>query len=113
EALHATPIFLGSHLHLDPHRRVIAGLLPATRFPVDAGGLELLRQRRAEQRMVDADARVARERVPPIVPEGVNALVRKEVPDRVGPALRDQLAMPLPRLRGEQRVLGPALRLVD
>ena len=38
--------------------------------------------------MVDADAGVALERVPPIVPEGVDPLVGMERAERVGPALR-------------------------
>ena len=33
----------------------------------------------AQQRMIDADASVALERIPPVVPEGVNPLVRMEV----------------------------------
>src|SRR6476646_1328098 len=73
-----------SHLHLDPHRRVVAGLFPAPRLAVDACGLEPLRQRRAEQGVVDADAGVALERVPPIRPESVDPLVWTEMPDRVG-----------------------------
>src|SRR5437764_3893043 len=91
---------------------MIAGLFPAARLAVDAGGLQLLSQRRGQQSMIDADAGVAGERIPPIMPEGVDPFVGKEVADGVGPALRDQLAIFLPRFRSEQRVLGPALGLV-
>src|SRR3954447_13073288 len=91
---------------------MITGLVPAARLAVDTGGLERLRQRRAQQRMVDADAGVARERIPPIMPEGVDALVWVKVADGVGPALRDKLAVLLPRRGSEQCVLGPALGLV-
>ncbi len=103
----------GSHFQLDPDRRVIAGLFPAARGPVDAGGRQLRRQRRAQQRMVDADAGVALERVPPVRPKSVDALVRVERADGVGPALPDQLREPRARLRREQRVLQLTLGLVD
>src|SRR5256885_14682779 len=63
--------------------------------------------------MVDPDASVALERIPPIVPEGVDPLVRVKAPDGVGPSLCDQLTIPVARLWSEQRVLRPALRLVD
>ena len=66
-----------------------------------------------EQQMVDPDARVAREGVAPIIPEGEDRLVRMEVAERVGPALLQQ-----PRILGaglglEQGVVEPALGLVD
>ena len=58
---------------LDPGRRVVAGLLPAAHVPVDAGGLQAAARRpRAQQQMVDAQAGVAGEGVPQIVPEGVD-----------------------------------------
>ena len=84
---------------------------PTPRSAVDAGGLSVAR--RAEQRVVDADAGVALEAVPPIMPEGVDALVGMERADRVGPTLRDQLGELLARFGREQGVLGPALGLVD
>jgi hypothetical protein len=80
---------------------VIAGLLPASRRTVDSGRLERFRQQRAEQRMVNADAGVALERVPPIMPEGVDPLVGMKLAQRVGPPLRDQLAISLARFRRE------------
>src|SRR5947209_20626395 len=63
--------------------------------------------------MVDADAGVALERVPPVMPEGVDPLVGMEMADRVGPPLRDELAVFLPSLRREQGVGLPSLSLVD
>src|SRR3954467_12648142 len=63
--------------------------------------------------MIDADAGVALERVPPIVPEGVDPLIRMQMPDRVSPALSDELAILLASVGREQSVLRPAFRLVD
>src|SRR5437868_4247284 len=57
-----------SHLNLDPRRRMVAGLLPPSRAAVDAGGFQFLRERWAQQRMVDADASVALERITPVRP---------------------------------------------
>ena len=59
----ATPIFLGdaSNRQLDPRGSVIAGLFPSAWLAIDARRLELVGERRTEQEMVDADARVALE----------------------------------------------------
>ena len=48
-----------SNLEFNPDRRVIAGLLPASRRAVDPGGFKSLRQARTKQRMVDADSGAA------------------------------------------------------
>ena len=66
-----------SNLEFNPDRRVIAGLLPASRRAVDPGGFESLRESWAQQRMVDPNSGIALERIPPIVPEGVDPLVGK------------------------------------
>src|SRR5438445_13328257 len=63
--------------------------------------------------MIDPDAGVALEGIAPVMPESVDPLVGMEVPDRVGPALSDELAIFFTRFRSEQGVLRPALRLVD
>src|SRR5688572_2489542 len=101
-----------SGLQFHPGRRVIAGLFPAAGRPVDARGYQGLRQSRAEQEVVDPNAGIALEGIPPIVPEGVDSLVRMELAQGVGPALLDQLRELLSGLRREESVLGPALRLV-
>src|SRR6476469_7619498 len=86
-------------VEIDPHRRVIARLFPATGVAIDTRRLQGFRERRAEQRMVDADAGVSLERVSPVMPECVDSLVAVEMAQRVGPALRDDLRKFLPRLR--------------
>jgi len=58
---------------------MIAGLLPAARIAVDSRRFEIFRERRTEQEVVDADSGVALERVPPVMPEGVDSLVRMEL----------------------------------
>src|SRR4051812_25825423 len=99
-------------LELDPGRRVVAGALAAADVAVHAGAFQPRRRRRVEQEMVDADAGVAGEGVPPIIPEGVDALVRMERTDRVDPILVEQPAILGARLGLHQRVVGPALGLV-
>src|SRR5262245_44353935 len=106
----ATPAAIGK---LDPGRRMIARLLPAAHLTVHAGLDEPARSRRAEQQMDYAQAGVAGPRVPEIIPEGVDALVRVKSAQCVGPALRDELMKRGARLRAEQRIVEPALRFVD
>src|SRR6059058_6040058 len=96
-SLHASVHFLQRssfrdllNLNFYPDRRVITGLFPGPGRPVDASALKLIRQAGAQQRVIDADAGVALERVPPIVLEGVDALVGVELPDRVNPPLPHQ-----------------------
>src|SRR4028118_420826 len=62
--------------------------------------------------MVDAEAGVACEGVAPIVPEGEYGLAGVEMADGVGPALRQQAPVELPRLGLEESVVEPALGLV-
>jgi hypothetical protein len=57
---------------------------------IDAGGFQFLREIRAQQQVVDAQAGVAFEGIPPVFPEGIDALLRMFLADRVGPALRDE-----------------------
>ena len=66
-----------------------------------------------EQQVVDAQAGVARVGVPEIVPERVDPLAGMQRAQRVGPALRDKPAKGFAHLGAEQRVVDPALRLVD
>jgi hypothetical protein len=63
--------------------------------------------------MVDADAGIARKRIPPIIPEGVDPLLRMLRADRVGPALPKQPLERRAALGLHQSVVRPILRLVD
>ena len=56
---------------------------------------------------------IARIGVPEIIPEGVDALARMKRAERVGPALANKPAVRLAHLRPKQRIVHPALRLVD
>ena len=89
---------------------MIARVFAAAHLTVHAGGSETLGQGRAEQQMIDAETGVARKGVPEILPEGVDPLIGMQRPQRVGPALRDQVAIGVAHLRPEQSVIDPALR---
>src|SRR5437868_4782042 len=68
-----------------PRRRVIAGAVLAADRLVDAGFGQARDEGRAEQEMIEPQARIARPTVSLVVPEGVDSLVRIEVTDRVAP----------------------------
>src|SRR5208283_2949856 len=63
--------------------------------------------------MIDAQAGVAREIISEVVPESVNVLVRMQLAHGVGPTLSDQVSKGLASLGTEERVLHPALGLVN
>ena len=88
-------------------------MLAATRRTVDPGREQTAGNRRAQQQVIDAQPGVAGKRVPEILPERVDPLIRVERPQRVGPALRDQAAVGVTHLRPEQRVIDPALGRID
>ena len=66
---------------------MVAGLLAAAIFLVDAGIKEAVGGERAQQQMVDAEARVAPPRAGRIVPESVDRPFRVAGTDGVGPTL--------------------------
>jgi hypothetical protein len=63
--------------------------------------------------MVDTKAGVSGPRVSVVVPEGVDALTWMERPQRIGPASRDQTMERLSDFGPEQRVIDPALGLMN
>src|SRR5215212_9959782 len=63
--------------------------------------------------MIEPQAGVAAPRVPEVIPEGIDPLVRMECAYSVGPALIDEAAEGEPDLGAKERVVNPALRLVD
>ena len=67
----------------------------------------------ASRRMVNAQTRVASVRVPKVIPEGVDALVRMQAAQGVGPALGKKAAERVAHLGPKQRVVQPAFWLVD
>lgn len=92
---------------------MVARFVPAARAGVDARGGEAFGCRFIEQEMVDPNAGIALERLPPIGPEAVDALVGMPMPDRVGPALVEEPRVGCLCFRREQRVALPVLGLVD
>src|SRR5215212_9373927 len=63
--------------------------------------------------MIEPQAGVAAPCVPEVIPEGIDPFVRMERAYSVGPALIDEAAIGEPDLGAEERVVNPALRLVD
>lgn len=92
---------------------MIAGLLPATHLAINSGLLQSAGERGIQQQMVDAQAGIARPRIPKIVPKGVNPLLGMKLADGIGPALVGQRSKRPPHLRSEQGVIDPVLGLID
>ena len=57
---------------------MIARVLPAPHVAVHAGGNEALRQRRTEQKMIDAEPGVAAPGISKEVPKGIDGLARMQ-----------------------------------
>lgn len=98
-------------LNLHPHRRMVRRLLPPADLAVDFGFAQAGGQGGAEQQVVDAQAGIAFPAVIEVVPEGEDLRLGVQAADRVGPALGQELGIGLFRLRLEQGVLDPALRV--
>src|SRR5215471_10972703 len=104
---------LSSIRQLDPGRCMIARLLPTADLPVHLRRSETVTNRRAKQQVIDPKTRVPRPCIPEIVPEGVDALTRMKRPHRISPALRQQTVERVADLGPEQRIIDPALRLIN
>src|SRR5260370_41119950 len=76
-------------------------------------GFEAPRYGGAEQEMIDAQSGVAAVVGPEIVPKGIDALVRMECSQRIGPALSDEALIGVADFRAEQSIVYPSLRLVN
>ncbi len=63
--------------------------------------------------MIDAEPGVACERVSEMAPEGIDSLARMQSAERISPSLLNEATIGVTRLGREQRVVEPALRLVD
>src|SRR4051794_12073183 len=92
---------------------MIAWVFAATHLTINTGGDKPLRQRRAEQQMVDAQPGIPGKGVPEILPEGVDPLARVHCPQSVRPALFYKPTVGVPHLGPKQRVINPALRRID
>jgi hypothetical protein len=75
--------------NLRPGRGVIARLLPAANFTIDAGTDEPRRKRGTEQQVIDAQPAIAPEVISKEIPEGVDAILGMHPAKRVGPAARE------------------------
>src|SRR3954466_7308386 len=92
---------------------MVAGVLPGSRLSPNGGRRHPGDYGRRKQEVIDPQPGVALERISPVLPERVDALFRMKMADRVRPPLRQELAIGLADFRPEQRVVTPALRLVD
>src|ERR1700732_4327894 len=88
-------------------------LVPPPPPPVPPRRDQPINNRWAEEQMVDTEACVPGPRVSEVVPKGVDALAWMKRPHRISPALREQAMERLPDLRPEQRIIDPALRLMN
>jgi len=92
---------------------VIAGFLPPSNKRVDAGAPQPAGKRETEQQVIDAQAGVARIRIPEIVPERVHGRIWVDRATSVGPTLLQQAREGGTNLGSEQSIVEPVLRLVD
>ena len=87
---------------------MIAGLFLQAYPAVDAGILQSLRQHGIQQQMIDAQPTVALGMLAEVVPECVDRGVAVHLPQRIGPALREQ-SLGLANLGLEQGIAAPGL----
>ena len=92
---------------------MVAGVRLSPHRAVDARRRQPRHQIGRQQEMVDPQPRVAPERVPEIIPEGIECFGGMDGAERIGPALIEQALISLPDLWSEQRVIVPSLRTVD
>ena len=91
---------------------MVARLLPTARAGIDARSYEAFHGGLVEQQMVDTNAGVALERLAPISPEAVYALLGMKVADRVGPTMIEVVLVGGLGVGCEQRVILPVRGLV-
>src|SRR6516165_7892843 len=99
--------------HLDPGRRMVARLFPAAHVAIDPRLLEPRGERGIEQEMIDAQPGIALIGVTKVVPERIDLRVRVLRANRIRPSLPQQLRVGFAHLDAEERIVHPALRLVD
>ena len=63
--------------------------------------------------MIDAQPGIASERIPEILPEGVDPLARVQRSQCVRPALFEETLISLAHFRAEQRVVAPSFWGID
>src|SRR5262249_7980076 len=100
-----------SPIERDPRGRVVAGFREAAQPAVDSGVAKLRLEPGAEKHMIDAQSRVALPAIAEVIPERVDPFFGMELTQRIGPSLFEQPAVTLARLRLQQRVLAPRLRV--
>src|ERR1700722_15856857 len=95
---------------IDPHGRMIGGLVASAHLLIDRNRLQLVRGLRRQEQMVDADTVVLLPGARLIVPEGIEACGVRRRAQGVEQAERDELAEFEPRLRQVQSVVDPVFR---
>jgi hypothetical protein len=95
--------------NFDPDRGMITGSFLSSDVPINAHLDQALCRVWAEEKVIDPQPRISRKRIPEILPEGVDALIRMKLPDGIGPSLRHELPVRFAHLRSEQGVVHPSL----
>src|SRR5215472_14814233 len=96
-----------------PGGGVVARLFPAAHVAIDARLLEPGAKLRIQKQMIDAQPGIALIGVAKVVPERIDLRLRVQRTNRIRPALPQQLRVRLANLDPEERIVHPALRLVD
>lgn len=91
---------------------MIACVLPPPDMPVNRRRPKLASYCRAQEEVIEPQARVSSPGIPKVVPEGVDHLIWMLMTDGIGPALCGQFSKRRADFRPEQRVVFPTLRLV-
>lgn len=90
---------------------MVARLLPTADFAIDAPADQPLRQRRAEQDVIEPQPGVSAPGIPQVIPECIDGLVGVQRADGVEPALADQIVEGAANLGEEECVPAPTLSL--
>ena len=101
-------------LEVDPDRRMIAGTLPPTYLPINAGRLQLLREHGTEQDVIKPQAGISFPSLPQIVPKREEAfVVRMHLAKTVGPSLLQEFLVCRAWFWLEQGIIVPGLGRID
>jgi hypothetical protein len=77
--------------HFNPSGRVVARFFFQTHPAIYPSRLQALGKGRVDQEVVDAQATVSFGVLPKVIPESVDPFFAEDVPERISPALREEL----------------------
>src|SRR6266702_8988851 len=97
---------------LHPRRRMVAGFFPPAHRPVHIRRYEPADDRRIEQQMIDAQARVTAVCIAKIIPERVDLRVGMKCADGISPSLFRQAREGFANFNSEEGVIDPSFGFV-